>query len=109
MEDRPSVSTASKLNNVKSFISDSRKCFLCHKPDHLAHECRSRPTAECGGRGNYKKNASVTKKVTAEGCPSEQGSFKSIQDCLYSLDEDMTAPGVSMVRVSDKGSQPQCV
>ena len=47
--------------------------------------------------------------MTAEGCPSEQGLFKSIKDFLYSSDEDMTAPGVSMVRVADKGSQPQFV
>ena len=44
-----------------------------------------------------------------DGCPAEQGSFESIQDCLYSSNEDTTAPGVSMVRVADKGSQPQCV
>ena len=101
-ENRPLASTTSKL-------SDSRPTIPSAKKRHLARDCRSRPVAEGGGRGNPKKSPSVMQKVTVDGCPAEQGSFESIQDCLYSSDEDTTAPGVSMVRVADKGSQSQCV
>ena len=108
-ENRPLASTTSKLSDSRPTIPSAKKCYLCHKPGHLARDCRSRPAAEGGGRGNPKKSPSVIQKVTVDGCPAEQGSFESTQDGLYSSDEDTTDPGESMVRVADKGSQPQCV
>ena len=108
-ENRPPASTTSKLSYTRPAIPSSKKCYLCHKLGHLARDCRSRPAAEGGGRGNPKKSPTVMQKVTVDGCPAEQGSFESIQDGLYSSDEDTIALGVSMVRVADKESQPQCV
>ena len=47
--------------------------------------------------------------MTADNRPVKQGQFEFLRECLYSSDEDAPDAGVSMVRVADKGSKPQCV
>lgn len=107
-ENKPFVPTESKPGYPKATSPDTRKCFLCQKPGHLARECRARPT-ERGGQSNLRKTPVVTKKVTANPQAAEQGHFESLQECLYSSDEDTATATVSMVRVADKGSKSQCV
>ncbi len=100
-----------KFPERKSFIPSTNKtemkCFLCHKPGHLARECKSSRTTEreSGGRGDFGKTH--TKLVTADSDPTDKGQLESLQQFLYSSDEE-TKEGVSVVRVPDKGSKPQC-
>ena len=105
--------TAKNVSERKPFMPPSNrtgqtemKCFLCRKPGHLARDCRSR-TTESSGRDVYGKTASGTKQVSADGDTLVAGQLDSLTQFLYSSDEE-TAAGVSVVRVADKGSKPQC-
>ena len=85
MESNPSVPSTSKPGNSKVNNMDPRKCFLCHKPGHLARECRSR-TTDSGGRSDPKQTCSGTKQVTTNSNPTKRGRLESLRECLYSSD-----------------------
>lgn len=104
-ENQTSVPPTNKIGNPKSNL-EQRKCFLCHKLGHLSCECQSR-TGESGGCSDLKKTHSGAKYITASSNPAEKGLHESLQEFLYSSDEE-TAAEVREVRVADKGSKPQC-
>ena len=80
--------------------SQDRKCFLCHEPGHLARNCPKKATS----RGQP-QSQSKTKQVTSG---TEQGRFESLQELLDSSGES-EGEDVRVVRLTDKGSQPQCI
>lgn len=86
-ENKTFVPSANKAGSAKHTSQEPRKCFLCHKPGHLARDCRSR-APESKGRSDAKQS---TKQVTTNRNPTENARLASLQECLYSSD------GASMV------------
>ena len=79
-------STTAKAGSTKPQQVYHKKCFVCHKPGHLARECRSRATA-IGGISDFRQTRSATKQVSASTSDStERGQLDSLQTLLYSSD-----------------------
>ena len=81
--------------------TQTQKCFFCHQPGHLARNCPKKRSGQAPQRrqGN-------TKQVTFS--LDEEERFESLREQLYSSD-DSSGDDVRVVKLSDKGSQPQCV
>ena len=110
IETRSSMPLANKTqvpSVSKTANQETKRCFMCHKPGHLARDCRFR-TAGSSGHSDSRKTQSGTKQVTAESDSAQEGQFQFLQGFLCSSDEEDTT-GVKVVRVPDRGSQPQCV
>ena len=81
--------------------SRSLECYVCHKQGHIAQDCRAKRTESKG----HTKERSTTKVVESTSKPSGQ---HNVLDMLYSSSEDESDSEARMVRVENKGSQPQC-
>ena len=86
--------------------TESRKCFLCHRPGHIARDCKEQLVTR--GRGDSLKSRGRAKQVTTPNADEKDVRFETIQELCYSSDEDGTHE-VRGVRVTDQGSKPQCV
>ena len=110
IETRSSMPLANKTqvpSVSKTAKQETKRCFMCHKPRHLACDRRFR-TAGSSGHSDSCKTQSGTKQVTAESDSAQEGQFEFLQGFLRSSDEEDTTR-VKVVRVPDRGSQPQCV
>ena len=82
--------------------TETRKCYTCGAEGHIAKDCTRKKTENSGD----KSKKSYTRKVRS----GEQASAQSGDplDYLYSSSDDEEVRDVRQVRVSDKGSRPQC-
>ena len=84
----------------------TKKCFLCHEPGHLASNCRRRIPGR--GRSDSQRSQSGSKQVTSH-VGEDESKFESLRQQLYSSDDSADDDEVRMVRLTDQGSRPQCV
>ena len=103
---KPAVVNPNRGSNFRSSGAESRKCFLCHRPGHLARDCREKVSGRVSGDTQRRRGG--IKQVTTPTAGQEEGRFEALQELLYSSGED-DVNGVRVVRLTDKGSKPQCV
>ena len=83
---------------------ETRRCYICDKPGHLANRCKQK-RSESGGRAPP-SNRSSAKQVQSDARPRPAQRQKKTDpiDLLLSSSEEET---VHEVRIADKGSVPQ--
>jgi len=86
---------------------DTRLCYNCGKPGHLAKDCRA-PKTESQGRGSKKGlSASSSSKSTRQVMSTPTDPTLEDPTTYLQSDSDPEMESVKLVRVRDEGSQPR--
>jgi len=109
------VQSAGNRSGTQSLLATPHRCYICNGTDHIAKYCKAAKSESSGHSSQDIRNtvahlSQMLKKV--EGYPTDstgdgealQPNEDSILQLLYSDSED----SVNTIRVSDKGSFPQC-
>ena len=82
------------------------RCYVCNKLGHVARDCRARPS-ESRGQGNQQgQKDNGLQRVQSSTETQGRSDTSSLADALYSSDD---LDGVTLVRITDKGSRSHCV
>jgi len=113
------VQSTGNRSGTQSLIATPRRCYICNGTDHIAKYCKAAKSESSGRSSQDGRNTVATSQPGAkkvEGYPTYatgdgealQPNKDSILQLLYSDSED-SDESVNTIRVSDKGSFPQCV
>lgn len=96
-----------KPNHSRSTTLQSRRCYLCDKPGHLAKDCSMK--SESRGRDmDRERKWTGTRQVSSLSNESILPDTEDPRSYLFSSgSEDESS--VRHVRIDDEGSHPQCV
>ena len=91
-------------------LLETRQCYICNKPGHLARDCKATKSESRGQQAPYKPKLANTKQVQATqntGVPASPERPNPMEFHYSSDSEDDSE--VRVVRVTDGGSVSQCV
>ena len=87
--------------------SETRQCYVCNKPGHLARDCKMSKTESKGRPAPNRLRPASTKQVQAKGDAAVSQERVNPMEFLYSSDSEEESK-VRIVRVTDGGSISQC-
>lgn len=92
---------------VLTDLSETRQCYVCNKPGHLARDCKMSKTESKGRPAPNRLRPAITKQVQASGDAAVSQERANPMEFLYSSDSEEESE-VRIVRVMDRGSLSQC-
>ena len=98
------------LRQLAPTLPETRQCYICNKPGHLARDCKSTRSKSRGLPIPYKSKQASTRQIQGSQSTGVSTSQQrpDPMEFLYSLDSEDNS-WVRVVRVTDGGSVSQCV